>query len=61
MVTFTARPPDPVLAAGMLWLAEGRLNTTGLASVHAAETATQVYADLIARKAPAPTAIFRWH
>ena len=48
------------LAAGMLWLAEGRINTTGLASVHAAETAPQVYADLSARKAAAPTAIFRW-
>lgn len=48
------------LAAGMLWLAEGRVNTTGLGSVHAAETAPRVYADLIARKAAAPTAIFRW-
>lgn len=48
------------LAAGMLWLAEGRVNTTGLASIHAPETAPQVYADLIARKAPAPTALFRW-
>lgn len=48
------------LAAGMRWLAEGRIITTGLASVHAPETAPQIYADLIARKAPAPTAIFRW-
>lgn len=48
------------LAAGMTWLAEGRVQTAGLASVHAPETAPQVYADLIARKAPAPTAVFRW-
>ncbi|GDY14557.1 dehydrogenase [Planctomycetota bacterium] len=47
-------------AAGMRWLGDGRINVAGLASRHAPADCGQVYADLAARRSPAPTALFAW-
>lgn len=48
------------LAAGLRWLAEGRVRVDGLASRHRPGDCATVYGDLAARRAPAPTAVFDW-
>ena len=48
------------LAAAVNWLAEGRINVAGLATVTSPADATRVYEQLLTQRSPALTAVFNW-